>query len=277
MPNGSPNRQIYDSVFCNLFQDPKYQLEAYKAIHPEDQDVTVEDIKDVTLEAIFLDGLYNDLGFTVGDVTILLFEEQAKWSRNITVRSLMYLGESYNRYLHKTEQNYYNDKPVRLPKPEFYMLYTGEDEHTETELSLADVYWDGDNSFLDLKVKVIRSDEKNTILSQYMKFTKIYREKVRELGRTKDAVIATLKECKEKDILKEYIIEHEPEVIGIMMALYDKDSYMELYEKQKKKEGSLETLAGLVKKGRLTVEEAADESNMTVADFKREAGLTVAQ
>jgi len=277
MPNGSPNRQIYDSVFCNLFQDPKYQLEAYKAIHPEDQDVTVEDIKDVTLEAIFLDGLYNDLGFTVGDVTILLFEEQAKWSRNITVRSLMYLGESYNRYLHKTEQNYYNDKPVRLPKPEFYMLYTGEDEHTETELSLADVYWDGDNSSLDLKVKVIRVGEKNTILSQYMKFTKIYREKVHELGRTKDAVLATLNECKEKDILKEYIIEHEPEVIGIMMALYDKDSYMKLYEKQKKKEGSLETLAGLVKKGRLTVEEAADESNMTVADFKREAGLTVAQ
>ena len=277
MPNGSPNRQIYDSVFCNLFQDPKYQLEAYKAIHPEDQDVTVEDIKDVTLEAIFLDGLYNDLGFTVGDVTILLFEEQAKWSRNITVRSLMYLGESYNRYLHKTEQNYYNDKPVKLPKPEFYMLYTGEDEHTETELSLADVYWDGDNSSLDLKVKVIRVGEKNTILSQYMKFTKIYREKVHELGRTKDAVLATLNECKEKDILKEYIIEHEPEVIGIMMALYDKDSYMKLYEKQKKKEGSLETLAGLVKKGRLTVEEAADESNMTVADFKREAGLTVAQ
>ena len=273
MPDENAKRKIYDSVFCDLFQDPQYQLEAYKAIHPEDTDVTVDDIKDVTLEAIFLDGIYNDLGFTVGDVTILLFEEQAKWSRNITVRSLMYIGESYHRYLHNTSQDYYGDTPVKLPKPEFYMLYTGDAKHTEEELSLADIYWNGDNSNLDLKVKVLYGNDQHTILSQYVQFTQIYKQKSRELGRNREAVLATLKECKEKDILKDYLEAREAEVIGIMMALYDKDSYMKLFESRKKKEGIMETLASLVKQGLISLSNAAKQVNMTEKDFAKEAGL----
>ena len=273
MPDGNPKRKIYDSVFCDLFQDPQYQLEAYKAIHPEDTDVTVDDIRDVTLETIFLDGIYNDLGFTVGDVTIMLFEEQAKWSRNITVRSLMYVGESYGRYLHNTNQDYYGDKPVKLPRPEFYMLYTGDAKHTEEELSLADVYWNGDNSTLELIVKVLYGDDQHSILSQYVQFTQIYKQKSRELGKNKEAVLATLKECKEKDVLKDYIEKHEAEVIGIMMALYDKDSYMKLFESRKEKEGGIKTLANLVKKGLLSLTNAAEEANMTEKDFAEEAGL----
>lgn len=62
-----------------------------------------------------------------------------------------------------------------------------------------------------------------------------------------------------------------------MMALYDKDSYMKLYESRKKKEGIMETLASLVKKGRLTVEEAAEESKMSVAEFSRQARITTVQ
>jgi len=273
MADENAKRKIYDSVFCDLFQDPKYQLEAYKAIHPEDTDVTVDDIKDVTLEAIFLDGIYNDLGFTVGNVTILLFEEQARWSRNITVRSLMYLGESYNRYLHNTNQDYYGDTPVKLPKPEFYMLYTGDARHTEEELSMADIYWNGDNGTLDLKVKVLYGDDRHSILSQYVQFTQIYKQKSRELGKNREAVLATLKECKERNILKEYIENREAEVIGIMMALYDKDSYMKLFESRKEKEGGIKILASLVKKGLLSLTNAAIEANMTEKDFAKEAGL----
>ena len=35
-----PKRKIKDSVFTNLFQDKKYLLQLYKALHPEDTDVT---------------------------------------------------------------------------------------------------------------------------------------------------------------------------------------------------------------------------------------------
>ena len=44
-----------------------------------------------------------------------------------------------------------------------------------------------------------------------------------------------------------------------------------------KSEGILSTLTSLVKKGRLTIEEAAEESKMSVAEFTRQAGIQVLQ
>ena len=39
-------------------------------------------------------------------------------------------------------------------------------------------------------------------------------------------------------------------------------------------EGTLSTLVALVKKGRLSVEEAAEEANMSTADFCSQSGLS---
>ena len=58
-------RTIYDSVFTSFFSDAENQLRLYKDLHPEDTDVTVDDITDVTLAPIFTAQLYNDLGFTI--------------------------------------------------------------------------------------------------------------------------------------------------------------------------------------------------------------------
>lgn len=44
-----------------------------------------------------------------------------------------------------------------------------------------------------------------------------------------------------------------------------------------KAEGALSTLISLVKRGRLTVEEAAEESKMSVVEFSKQAGITSAQ
>lgn len=47
-------RNTRDSVFTLLFSEPKYQLQAYKALHPEDKTVTQEDIKPLTLNNVFV-------------------------------------------------------------------------------------------------------------------------------------------------------------------------------------------------------------------------------
>ena len=44
MAESTPKRKIKDSVFTNLFQDKKYLLQLYKALHPEDMDVTEDEI-----------------------------------------------------------------------------------------------------------------------------------------------------------------------------------------------------------------------------------------
>ncbi len=70
-------RNIKDSVFTNLFADPKYVLQLYQALHPEDHETTADDIVTVTLEYDLLNQDYNDLGFLVDDRLIVLVEAQS--------------------------------------------------------------------------------------------------------------------------------------------------------------------------------------------------------
>lgn len=49
----------------------------YRALHPEDDRVTEDDIKDVTIKHILVDADYNDLGFSVGDRLVILVESQS--------------------------------------------------------------------------------------------------------------------------------------------------------------------------------------------------------
>ncbi len=186
--------KIYDNVFTDLFSDPANQLKVYQSLHPEDRTATVADISDVTLQAVFLDQMYNDLGFTVGDRSIFLVEAQSSWSANIAIRCLMYLAQTYEQYLKKTRQNYYAERPVRLPKPEVFMLYTGDRHHDESFISLADTHWEGDRSVLDLKVKVLYEDNSNSILSQYVAFTRIYKKNRKTYGSSERAIMQTIDE-----------------------------------------------------------------------------------
>ena len=51
-----------DSVFVSLFSEPEYQLQAYKALHPEDTTVTVDDIRQLCLNHC---SLYSQTHFQV--------------------------------------------------------------------------------------------------------------------------------------------------------------------------------------------------------------------
>ena len=62
------------TVFTDLFRDKKYTLQLYKALHPEDKSVTAKDIKIVTLKAIVVNDIYNDLGMIIKDKIIFLLE-----------------------------------------------------------------------------------------------------------------------------------------------------------------------------------------------------------
>ena len=84
-----------DSVFTNLFSDPKYLLQLYKALHPEDLEAIEESISNVTIQNILLDQSYNDLGFQVGTRLVVLVEAQSTWTVNIVLRSLMYLAQTW--------------------------------------------------------------------------------------------------------------------------------------------------------------------------------------
>ena len=87
-----------DSVFTDLFSIPKYLLELYQVLHPEDQATTEDDLKAVTCRCILAEHPYNDLGFRVGNRLIVLVEAQSTWSPNIVLRLLNYWSQTLNNY-----------------------------------------------------------------------------------------------------------------------------------------------------------------------------------
>ena len=230
MSQTKAKRTIYNSVFTDLFSDVEYQLKLYRDLHPEDVDVTADDITDVTLKPVFTDQIYNDLGFRVGKRAICLVEAQTKWSENISLRTMIYLADTFRNYVLDTKQSYYDSARVELPKPELYVIYTGPHEHNEEALSLADTYWNGDDSFIDVRVKVIRKDNPNEILTQYAIFCEIYRKNSAEYGETTIAVEKTIDECIEKGILKDYLDEKRSEVLDMISTLFDDDAIREMHE-----------------------------------------------
>lgn len=70
---------------------------------------------------------------------------------------------------------------------------------------------------------------KGDIVSQYVDFTKVYNEQVKKYGRTREAVLETVRICRDRDILQGYLSEREKEVVDIMMALFDQEKAMEQY------------------------------------------------
>lgn len=106
-------RKIKDTVFSKLFEDYNNLLLLYKALHPEDTDVTVNDLQEVLLENVLLDGLYNDLSFTVRGRFIVLLEAQSTWTLNILPRALVYYANLLNEHIKRTGQYVYGTKKLK--------------------------------------------------------------------------------------------------------------------------------------------------------------------
>ena len=220
-----PKRDIKDSVFTFLFSDIEYTKQLYLSLHPEDTEIRDEDFKLVTLENILAIGQYNDLGFQVRDKLILLVEAQSTFSPNIPLRMLMYLAKTYNEYIEEHQLSLYREKKVSIPRPELYVIYTGEKEAPDI-LRLSDMY-EGSGS-ADLTVRVLRDGQPGDILSQYVDFCQVANEQVSLYGRTDEALMSTIQLCLEQGILVPFLDSRKKEVVDIMTRLFSQEKAWEM-------------------------------------------------
>jgi hypothetical protein len=251
-------RTAKNSVFLDLFQDKKYLLQLYQTLHPEDTEATEESLDIVTIENILTDNLYNDLGVTVhGDKLLLLFEAQASWTENILVRVLMYLAHSYHEYCNRTSQSLYKSPKVKIPKPELYVIYSGERGNKPEILSLSEEFFGGDDTAIEVKVKVIYETDGDDIINQYIIFCKVFDDQRKKYGLTQKAIEETIRICKDRNVLRNYLESKEKEVVTIMMSLFDEEQILKVYmqdhdkemARKTAKETSKETARRLLKKG----------------------------
>lgn len=224
-------------------------------------------------------GIFNDLGFRVGDKILFLVEQQSSWTMNIIIRALMYLVQTYHDYFEEHEADLYGSRKVHVPEAEVYMIYTGERVNRPEAISLSEEFFGGKECAIEVKVKVIYGGKGNDIISQYVAFTKVYNEQVKQYGRSREAVMETIRICKDRDVLREFLAGREKEVISIMMALFDNEEIMRIHVANEKKEASKETARKaaekMLKAGKISVDEIAEYfSELTAEDIQEiEKGL----
>jgi len=238
-PNNIIIRNIKDSIFCNLFSRPEYLIELYKALHPEDTEITVDDLTLVTLQSTFVKSMYNDLGFLAGNRLLVLVESQSTWSENILIRFLMYLGETYHRYIEKNDLNIYNSRKIALPRPELYVIYTGDRQDKPDHISLSESFFDGQNYGIDITAHVIYDSIAGDILYQFITFSKVFdQQRKNHLNDPKKAIQETIRICRQNDILKTYLEEEEAALI--MIEIMDQKKALEFALKEERAEGKAE-------------------------------------
>ncbi len=264
---------IKDSVFSDLFKMKKYLLQLYKALHPEDTTATEDELTDITIRNVLTDNLYNDLGFSLGEKIFILVEAQSVWTLNIIIRALLYLAQTYHDYFERTNQNLYKSKKVKMPKPELYVVYVGNQKNIPDTISLSKEFFGGaDDIAIDVKVKVICESDTDSIINQYIIFSKMYDEQRIKYGRTKKAITETIRMCKDRNVLREYLEDREKEVVSIMMSLYDEEEVMRSYIKSERYEAeqnkAKKTAIRLLKLGKMSLEDIAEATELSIDTIK---------
>ena len=251
-------RTAKNSVFLDLFQNKSYLLKLYKTLHPEDTTATEASLTDVTIENVLTDNLYNDLGFIVNNKLMILIEAQSTWTMNILVRVLLYLAQSYHEYFQRTSQNYYKSKKVKMPKPELYVIFTGNKGRKPDRISLSKEFFEGVDIDIEVKATVIYESNTDDIINQYIIFCKVFNGQTKEHGMTQKAVTETIRICKDRNVLKEYLLDREKEVVTIMMSLFDEEQIMKSFIKSERHDADRETAERMIRKGKMSLEEIAD-------------------
>ena len=172
----------------------------------------------------------NDLCFTIDDKFVVLIEHQSTINNNMPLRFLLYVAREYEKIL--DEYNIYKQKLIKIPTPEFIVLYNGEKNYPkEKSLKLSDAFYSNENIKLELIVDIVNINyDKNEdilnrckTLNEYSYFIYLVREAIKKFRNEveEDDLISyslekVIKECISKNILKEFLKLNGSEVVNML-------------------------------------------------------------
>jgi hypothetical protein len=257
------NREHKNSVFTFLFDDPEALRELYGALEgvtlPPDVPININTLSDV----LFLEQL-NDLSFTIDNRLVILIEHQSTINPNMALRLLMYIGRIYEKLFDR--KKLYSSKPLKVPLPEFFVLYNGADEYPDqATLKLSSLFEKaGDLTAcadippaLDLEVKVYNINkghnksivEKCKTLDGYS----IFIDKVREYRMGADdkekAMTMAIAYCTNNNILKDFFEANASEVQNMLITEWNTAEYGDVKAEEGREEGKKEVAKNALAKG----------------------------
>lgn len=194
---------------------------------------------------------------------LIFVEHQSTINENMPLRLLLYIVQEYEKLIgYRIEKGKQVSNPVlykkgliKIPKPEFFVLYNGTEnlkedgttkvvgqklmklsdayvEKTEIENSLElcvkliDVRYKSHHKSLHQQVKQLSKEKKEenlTLLGEYSYFINKVEEYKKEGNRLEDAIKAAGEHCIENNILREFLLKNETEVVAMLLGTYDEE------------------------------------------------------
>ena len=254
------NEKHKDSVFTTLFAEPDKMLSLYNALS-ESQYPPETPIEITTLRDVFFKGRYNDLSFIVDGKLVVLCEHQSTINPNMPIRMLIYLGKVYDKLLKGNA--IYKTKLVKLPRPEFIVLYNGKDDFpAEDTLKFSDAFIDlpsehKPNGDLELSVRVLNINmgynetivQKSTELNGFVAINHEIR-KNRDSGMDiNEAVAKAVKDCADRNILSDFLEKYGSEVINMLNTEWNLDEYVAVQREEAVEDKTIDTALAFLQEG----------------------------
>ena len=246
------NRKYKDTVFRMLFNNKKEALGLYNNLFNTDyENESLIDI--VTLEDVLFTPRKNDIAFTIDGRFVILLEHQSTINENMPLRFLIYIARLYEKIV--DVDNIYKKKLIKIPAPEFTVLYNGRDDLTkngrkvtELELDLSDAFKDNKNVHLELKVKIIdirysshnKVVAKNDTLEQYSHFIQIVDDCKKTECNLDEAMKKAVNKAIENNVLADFLRKHSSEVRNMLTWEYNEETAKRVEREEAREEGRKE-------------------------------------
>ncbi len=136
------NRDHKDRLFIRIFSDLDHKdwiISLVNALsgtsYTEDELVEVN-----TIEEILYIKMKNDVSHLINH-QLFLVEHQSSYNPNKPLRGLIYFGQLYDSYIQQNNLNVYSSCRIRLPHPQFFVMYNGPKEVPDvSKLRLSDSF-----------------------------------------------------------------------------------------------------------------------------------------
>ena len=246
------NKQYKDRLFKFLFGNPEYKeltLALYNSLNNSDY-LNANDLQIVTLEESIYINMKNDVSFLLRK-ELYMFEQQSTWNPNIPFRMLEYVVQQYEKILDSSRSKY-SSKKLKIPAPNFILIYNGSEDISVTKLKLSELYvGTTKRGLLDLEVEVINlQPEKNPTLKQWCKplyesswVVDEMREYIKNNKNEKvtpelvgEALNHALQQMPDDFAIKPILENKKEEVIPMIFQEFNESEYQRIQEEDKQKD-----------------------------------------
>ena len=260
------NDRYKDNLFRFIFgreENKQNLLDLYNALNNSNYK-NKDELEINTLDNVIYMRMKNDVSFVLDNQMVLL-EHQSKYNPNMPLRGFLYFAKLYETRLasEMNPKNIYYPKLVKIPTPQYIVLYNGTDRKIGDNviLKLSDAFEDNNKpegyewTAKMININVGKNKElllKCKILEEYSSFVACVRKYSRQYNDFTIAVDKAIKESIDKGILKDLLIKYSAEVKNMLLTEFDEEKDWAIiakgFEESGYEEGKREEKKVIIKK-----------------------------